>query len=386
MTFGANGAAGAKKTERLLNGRRQVARKMLNSSKQEQNENSRKLSTTGLPVKQFISDNCQTIDIRSLAVKHLENQTLQSYRNDYGRLGRGQGGRGWGDMHKKDSESGLLPFKISNSASNGHRNSVQASSKLKDHSNGDNPTNCRMHSNDDPLTVVVNKNNEQWLRKGNNNDVPSHRKLSSSSAKQIIETAAATSAAATTITTVEKYPTSNKIESNNSSAASQGPTTITTTSTNTTTTNQRPSSATRKRSRRSSLTRQQSGNSQKETGTESKKSEHHSNSEELRVLPSQNIGNTRQRRRRTRRSSLQDESRQISSDSSTATGTSSPSSCNGSCSSDDGESSTSSGEPNLPYPGFPAIALKYLTQDTRPRNWCLRLITNPYPFLKTNIS
>ncbi|KAL9871929.1 ca[2+]-channel protein alpha[[1]] subunit T isoform 1-T4 [Glossina fuscipes fuscipes] len=351
---------------------------MLNSSKQEQNENSRKLSTTGLPVKQFISDNCQTIDIRSLAVKHLENQTLQSYRNDYGRLGRGQGGRGWGDMHKKDSESGLLPFKISNSASNGHRNSVQASSKLKHHSNGDNPTNCRMHSNDDPLTVVVNKNNEQWLRKGNNNDVPSHRKLSSSSAKQIIETAAATSAAATTITTVEKYPTSNKIESNNSSAASQGPTTITTTSTNTTTTNQRPSSATRKRSRRSSLTRQQSGNSQKETGTESKKSEHHSNSEELRVSPSQNIGNTRQRRRRTRRSSLQDESRQISSDSSTATGTSSPSSCNGSCSSDDGESSTSSGEPNLPYPGFPAIALKYLTQDTRPRNWCLRLITNPW--------
>lgn len=53
--------------------------------------------------------------------------------------------------------------------------------------------------------------------------------------------------------------------------------------------------------------------------------------------------------------------------------------CSGSCSDDD-SSTTSSGEPNLPYPGFPDIALKYLTQDTKPRNWCLRLITNPYPF------
>jgi voltage-dependent calcium channel T type alpha-1G len=35
----------------------------------------------------------------------------------------------------------------------------------------------------------------------------------------------------------------------------------------------------------------------------------------------------------------------------------------------------------LPYPGFIPIALKYLDQNTRPRNWCLRMITNPYPFL-----
>ncbi|XP_032588774.1 uncharacterized protein LOC6585509 isoform X5 [Drosophila mojavensis] len=61
------------------------------------------------------------------------------------------------------------------------------------------------------------------------------------------------------------------------------------------------------------------------------------------------------------------------------------SSCNGSCSSDDGDSthsssssSSSSGEPNLPYPGFPEIAMKALTQYTRPRNWCLMLITNPW--------
>lgn len=55
-------------------------------------------------------------------------------------------------------------------------------------------------------------------------------------------------------------------------------------------------------------------------------------------------------------------------------------SCNGISCSDDCDSSTTSGEPNLPYPGFPEIALKYLTQDSRPRSWCLLLITNPYPF------
>lgn len=57
-------------------------------------------------------------------------------------------------------------------------------------------------------------------------------------------------------------------------------------------------------------------------------------------------------------------------------------SCAGLSCSEDGDtgSTTSSGEPNLPYPGFPEIALKYLTQDARPRNWCLQLITNPYPF------
>lgn len=36
---------------------------------------------------------------------------------------------------------------------------------------------------------------------------------------------------------------------------------------------------------------------------------------------------------------------------------------------------------DLPYPGFAPVALRYLDQMTRPRNWCLALITNPYPFL-----
>ncbi|XP_053607628.1 voltage-dependent T-type calcium channel subunit alpha-1G-like isoform X3 [Plodia interpunctella] len=39
------------------------------------------------------------------------------------------------------------------------------------------------------------------------------------------------------------------------------------------------------------------------------------------------------------------------------------------------ESSTGQG---LPYPGFTPVALRYLTQETRPRSWCLKLITNPW--------
>lgn len=52
------------------------------------------------------------------------------------------------------------------------------------------------------------------------------------------------------------------------------------------------------------------------------------------------------------------------------------------CSFSDKASSCSSSEDsediNLKYPGFPEISLKYLSQDTRPRNWCLTLITNPW--------
>lgn len=46
---------------------------------------------------------------------------------------------------------------------------------------------------------------------------------------------------------------------------------------------------------------------------------------------------------------------------------------------DDEEEEEEEGE-GLPYPGFVPIALRYLDQTTRPRNWCLALITNPYPF------
>lgn len=74
----------------------------------------------------------------------------------------------------------------------------------------------------------------------------------------------------------------------------------------------------------------------------------------------------------------------ISSKSTKSTGSTSGTSCNGISCSDDCDSSTTSGEPNLQYPGFPEVALRYLTQDARPRNWCLLLITNPYPFLNNS--
>lgn len=57
------------------------------------------------------------------------------------------------------------------------------------------------------------------------------------------------------------------------------------------------------------------------------------------------------------------------------------STCSG-CSFSDKDSTTVTSEDsedaNLKYPGFPEISLKYLSQETRPRNWCLVLITNPW--------
>lgn len=51
---------------------------------------------------------------------------------------------------------------------------------------------------------------------------------------------------------------------------------------------------------------------------------------------------------------------------------------------EDEEEEEEEGE-ELPYPGFVPIALRYLDQTTRPRNWCLALITNPYPFVTSRI-
>ena len=61
---------------------------------------------------------------------------------------------------------------------------------------------------------------------------------------------------------------------------------------------------------------------------------------------------------------------------STTSGDLSTGSRSSTCSGDD-SSSTSSGQPNLPYPGFVEFSFKYLSQDARPRSWCLKLITNP---------
>ena len=48
---------------------------------------------------------------------------------------------------------------------------------------------------------------------------------------------------------------------------------------------------------------------------------------------------------------------------------------------DEDEDEEEDEEPELPYPGFVPVALRYLDQETRPRNWCLALITNPYPLM-----
>lgn len=61
---------------------------------------------------------------------------------------------------------------------------------------------------------------------------------------------------------------------------------------------------------------------------------------------------------------------------STTSGDLSTGSRSSTCSGDD-TSSTSSGQPNLPYPGFVEFSFKYLSQDAWPRSWCLKLITNP---------
>ena len=41
---------------------------------------------------------------------------------------------------------------------------------------------------------------------------------------------------------------------------------------------------------------------------------------------------------------------------------------------------------DLPYPGFVPITLGFLTQTSRPRALCLRMITNPYPFSHDSVS
>ena len=39
---------------------------------------------------------------------------------------------------------------------------------------------------------------------------------------------------------------------------------------------------------------------------------------------------------------------------------------------------------DLPYPGYVEKAFFYFLQTTRPRNWCLQLITWPYPYARSD--
>lgn len=51
---------------------------------------------------------------------------------------------------------------------------------------------------------------------------------------------------------------------------------------------------------------------------------------------------------------------------------------------DEDEDGEEEEEEELPYPGFAPISMKYLDQTSKPRSWCLAMITNPYPFLISN--
>ena len=49
---------------------------------------------------------------------------------------------------------------------------------------------------------------------------------------------------------------------------------------------------------------------------------------------------------------------------------------------DAGQDDDEEDDDGLPYPGFVPITLGFMTQYSRPRNFCLRMITNPYPFFQ----
>lgn len=48
-----------------------------------------------------------------------------------------------------------------------------------------------------------------------------------------------------------------------------------------------------------------------------------------------------------------------------------------------GEDASASGEEDLPYPAMAPVVFFYLKQSTRPRSWCLKMVSNPYPFTCT---
>uniref|UniRef100_A0A3Q1BFV2 Voltage-dependent T-type calcium channel subunit alpha n=1 Tax=Amphiprion ocellaris TaxID=80972 RepID=A0A3Q1BFV2_AMPOC len=46
-----------------------------------------------------------------------------------------------------------------------------------------------------------------------------------------------------------------------------------------------------------------------------------------------------------------------------------------------GEEASASGGESLPYPEWAPVVFFYLKQTTRPRSWCLKMVSNPYPFI-----
>lgn len=50
-----------------------------------------------------------------------------------------------------------------------------------------------------------------------------------------------------------------------------------------------------------------------------------------------------------------------------------------------GEDMSANGGESLPYPTLAPVVFFYLKQTTRPRSWCLKMVTNPYPFFSSNL-
>lgn len=44
------------------------------------------------------------------------------------------------------------------------------------------------------------------------------------------------------------------------------------------------------------------------------------------------------------------------------------------------EEASACGGEALPYPSMAPVVFFYLKQTTRPRSWCLKMVSNPYPF------
>lgn len=331
---------------------------MLHSSVQEQNQlanNTTSATANNINFTAGGNKTSQSNEIRSLAASQLEKQhNGQSYQ-------RGTSA----DSETLCSSTGGPAAERNRSSSNRTR--------LKDPPSTGSTTNKNiMHSNEDSTAVFVSSGIEARHRRcgssssGNGNSGNggvsrgSHRrKPSSSSAKASSEVAPAVS---------PKNPNCNTSDTGGAkshNALATGPA-------------QTPTSHQRNLQSHQSSTSTNTTKNRSSTNLK-KHSRDRSDDERLSIAADSTDETKRHRRRRSRRISKHSVS---SSTSSSSSASSTASSCNGSCSSDDGDSSTSSGEPNLPYPGFPEVALKYLTQDTRPRNWCLMLITNPYPFEK----
>ena len=46
-----------------------------------------------------------------------------------------------------------------------------------------------------------------------------------------------------------------------------------------------------------------------------------------------------------------------------------------------GDEASEGGDESLPYPAMAPVVFFYLKQTTRPRSWCLQMVSNPYPLI-----